>query len=451
MCQKITKTFLVLFLILLSKNIFATHAKTAEILYKHIEGYTYEITIITLTYSLSPADRPELTLKCGDGVTQVLPRISYTELDPTTRKNIYMGQHTYPGEGSYMLSMEDPNRNYGIVNIPNSVNQPQYVESLLVIDDEAGPNNSVEFLIMPAVNVKINSVFQYNVGAIDFDVDHLVYELVSCKGSNGEPIPGYEIPAATNAFSLNAVNGEITWDSPYIVGEYVIAVKVTEWRNGMVIGFVTREFQFLVDSWEVSVPGIETIADTAIFYNQVLDINVEATAPGSQTALYGRGYPFLINNPAVFDSVSGEGSCSSVLHWETKLEHARAQPYYFYLIAKANYDYSIWDIATTIKCISVRVDFYAGENEYLSYDNQPRVLMNTFVDRYLNISFNEFPKDKVEIIIYSLEGKCVAKFNEFQEYDRTLKLDLGHLPDGIKIIRICSGENEIYSSKIVKR
>ncbi|MEZ5198442.1 MAG: hypothetical protein R2764_19275 [Bacteroidales bacterium] len=50
------------------------------------------------------------------------------------RRNVYKGQHTYVAGGIFTISVEDPNRNYGIVNIPNSVNIPFFIQSELVIN-----------------------------------------------------------------------------------------------------------------------------------------------------------------------------------------------------------------------------------------------------------------------------------------------------------------------------
>ena len=430
-------------------NLFATHAKAAEIIYKHMEGYLYEISIITITYSPSPADRPELQIIWGDGTNEVLPRHHYIDLESTTRKNYYIGQHTFPGEGSYLMSMEDPNRNYGIVNIPNSVNQPLYVESLLVINDEAGPNNSPEFPILPYSYVKVNQSFHFNCGAIDWDGDHLAYQLVDCKGLNGLPIPGYQLPAATNEFSLNNENGQILWDYPYLQGEYVIAVKITEWRNGSIIGFVVREFQFAVDAFSLNVPEIVAIEDTAIYYNHELDIIVSAvTSSNESICLNAYGYPFLIDNQAAeFDSVYGFGNCSSVFHWETIKQHARSQPYYIYLVS---HTYEGLIRCTTIKPLKIFINFYEDINESQTL-NKAGVSMNTLVDHKLLVRFNNQYDENITIRIFSLSGTCVALFNTLITPSRTLEVDLSNLNSSIYIVKFENGNQVIYSGKIVKQ
>ncbi len=451
MNQKVVKSFLLLFSIFISTAGLGTHARTAVITYKHVEGYTYAITIETYTYSPSPADRPELEIQWGDGTSAMLPRTYMLDVTPTIRKNLYEGEHTFSGEGSYLMSMEDPNRNYGIVNIPNSINQPEFVETLLVINDEAGPNNSVIFETIPALQVNNGWPFEYNCGAIDTDVDHLTYELIPCKGMNGLPIEGYEIPYATHEFKMDAENGQITWDWPYIQGEYIIAAKITEWRNGKVMGFVTREFQFIVSNQDESPPEIESITDTAVFYDHEVNINVKALAPGQNVSLDVRGYALGIQNPPLFNAVTAADSCTSVLHWETKLEHARAQPYYFYLISTAYPTYAPSLVTTTVKCLEIRVDFYAGEEEILSQNDQAKVNLNTSVDRYLHVRLNRPSAGILQVRIFSLNGKQVAAFTNQEKHSRTIKFDLASLHRGIYLISIGNEEEIVYSGKIVKR
>ena len=68
--------------LLLSVSAFATHNRAGEITYQHIEDLTYEFTITTYTDPTSLADRDELTIAWGDGITEVLTRNSIETLVP---------------------------------------------------------------------------------------------------------------------------------------------------------------------------------------------------------------------------------------------------------------------------------------------------------------------------------------------------------------------------------
>ena len=106
----------------------ATHQRAGEITFKHISGSTYEVTIVTYSYAPSPADRFELEINWGDNTSTVLPRANGPAgqlgnlgeiVGPDIKKNLYVGVHTFPGSATYKITLEDPNRNYGIQNIPN--------------------------------------------------------------------------------------------------------------------------------------------------------------------------------------------------------------------------------------------------------------------------------------------------------------------------------------------
>ena len=110
------KIYTLILFILTGTIVYATHERAGEITYRHITNLTYEITLITYTYSPSPADRPELEIKWGDETSTIVPRHHYVDLTPVIRRNVYIGQHTYAGNGTFKISLEDPNRNYGIIN-----------------------------------------------------------------------------------------------------------------------------------------------------------------------------------------------------------------------------------------------------------------------------------------------------------------------------------------------
>jgi hypothetical protein len=245
------KSSLILILISLGFiQVFASHQRAAEISYRHVTGLIYEAKIVTYTYTPSPADRPTLDIYWGDGTYSTLIRTQKTYLPDNITLNVYeykpevganTNRHTYESSGTYTLYMEDPNRNYGIVNIPNSVNVPLYVESQLVINPFLGYNNSPILLNPPVETGCIGKVYYHNPGAYDSDGDSLSYRLVNCKTTGGIDIPGFSQPAASHSFSIHPVSGDVKWETPIIQGKYNIALVIDEWRGGVRIGYMTRD------------------------------------------------------------------------------------------------------------------------------------------------------------------------------------------------------------------
>jgi len=329
--------YTLLLFMLIGSVVYATHERAGEITYRHIAGLTYEITLITYTYSPSPADRPELEIKWGDETSTVLPRDHYVDLSPVIRRNTYIGQHTYSGNGVFKISLEDPNRNYGIINIPNSVNIPFYIETELVINPFLGSNSSVVLLNPPLDYGCVNRLYIHNPGAYDPDGDSLSYKLTVCKGAGGLPIPGYQLPQASNSFTINEYTGDLIWDSPVLQGEYNVAFIIEEWRYGQRIGYVTRDLQIQIDACNNNPPVIITIDDTCVEAGDTLTFEISAEDPdGDQVTLSATGSPFLQNDsPAVMNPnpVTGEESVSAVFTWPTECSHVRKNPHTAYFKA----------------------------------------------------------------------------------------------------------------------
>lgn len=130
----------------------------------------------------------------GDGTSSILPRVEKTNLPNNITKNVYIGNHTFSAPSNYTISLLDPNRNYGVINIPNSVNIPMYVETTLTINPFLGPDNSPVLLNPPLDNGCVGAPFIYNPGAFDPDGDSLSFKLVPCKGDGDKIFPGFLIP-----------------------------------------------------------------------------------------------------------------------------------------------------------------------------------------------------------------------------------------------------------------
>ncbi len=308
----------------------ATHQRAGEITYRHLINYTYEVTILTYTYAPSPADRPELEIKWGDGTSSVLPRSEIIDYPDDIRRNMYVGTHTYNGNDTYIISMEDPNRNYGVINIPNSVNVPMYLETVLVINPFLGPNNSPILLIPPLDQGCVNKPFYHNPGVYDVDGDSISYRLVDCRGMGGLPIPGFELPETSNTFTLDEITGDLIWDSPVMQGEYNIAMLIEEWRYGIRISAVTRDMQILVAACDNEPPVIQTIMDTCIEAGSTLTFRVIATDPDNDLiTLSGTGGPIVMtDHPADFPQpIDSIGTVSSVFNWNTVCTHVQKNPY----------------------------------------------------------------------------------------------------------------------------
>ena len=147
--------------------------------------------------------------------------------------------------------MEDPNRNEGVLNMTGSVDTPFAIQSLLIIDPQAGHNNSVQLLNPATENACLNQLWIHNPAAYDPDGDVLTYSLVPSRGFGGSSSQPTCIRTKSvlkdDVFAIDAVTGDLTWDTPQIAGEYNVAIRIEEWREvlGVMrkVGEVTRDLQ----------------------------------------------------------------------------------------------------------------------------------------------------------------------------------------------------------------
>ncbi|MBK7028799.1 MAG: gliding motility-associated C-terminal domain-containing protein [Bacteroidales bacterium] len=359
-----------LLLFVLRLPAFATHQRAGEITYRYISGLTYEITITSYSYAPSPADRNELEINWGDGSSSILTRINgpsginpaglYCDhlgeiVGPEIKKNLYTGEHTFPGPSTYRISVEDPNRNYGIMNIPSSVDIPLYIETLLSINPFIGPNSSPQLLLPPIDRGCVDHPFLHNPGAFDPDGDSLSYVLTVCKGAGGQPIPGYILPNlvdpnGSSNFSINSVTGDINWISPTLQGEYNISFMIEEWRNGSRIGFVTRDMQITIVTCTNDAPIIDPINDTCITAGDSVGYLIRTTDPNlDKITLTATGAPLLLTmNAANFSQVGNDpGIATGIFTWETDCSQIRKNPYQVFFKAVDNStEVNLFDLKT---------------------------------------------------------------------------------------------------------
>ena len=334
--QFMKRIFLVFSIFLIVANAaIATHQRAAEITYRHIEGLTFEFTITMYTRTSSPADdtRTTMPIYWGDESGDEIPRIVFEEIPGIIdiSLNVYRGLHTFPAPGTYTISVEDPNRNNGVVNIPNSVNVPMYIETSLTINPFLGYNNSVQLLNPPIDQGCVGKNYIHNPGAYDIDGDSLSYHLVICKGGGGFDIPGYTLPKTSDIFRMDSITGDLIWQTPVLQGEYNVAFIIEEWRHGFKIGAVRRDMQIEIVACDHDPPEIICIDDTCVMAGDTLLFDVIAIDPdGTHVELIAYGGPFEQNtNPAYIspDPATGNDTVLTTFHWETSCDHVRLEPY----------------------------------------------------------------------------------------------------------------------------
>ena len=346
----------------------ATHQRAAEITYTWIGGNAYEFTLTCYTYSPSPAgmQRDSLLLKWGDGSESYVPRIIYQNLGDDYTLNVYKQVHNYSSSGTYVISMEDANRNYGVVNVPNSVMVPMYIETELVINPFLGNNSSVQLLNAPVDKGCVGKLYLHNPSAYDPDGDSLSFRLLPCKGMDGMDIPGYSYPQTSQSFDIDPVTGELRWENPVLQGDYNVAFIIEEWRHGVKIGSVIRDMQILISACDNDLPEIHCEDEYCVVAGEQLSFVVSGSDPNSNNvSLTASGAPFEVTiNPAIMNPPTAFGlSPEFEFLWNTTCSHVRNAPYQVVIRAKDDdTPVSLTNIKTiTIHVLGPKVEDFAAE------------------------------------------------------------------------------------------
>jgi gliding motility-associated-like protein len=342
------KTLIFIFLVFNFINLNATHNRAGEITYVQISDLTYRITLTTFTYTLSYADRPQLTVDWGDNTTSVADRDSIFSLPNYYRKNVYITTHTFPGPGVYKIVVQDPNRNFGVKNIPNSVNVVFAIHTTLIVNPAMGRDATPVLLNPPYDKAAKGHIFIHNPAAYDPDGDSLSYMLTVCEREDGRPIEGYTFPKSSNRFFVDSISGDLVWDTPVDTGKYNVAMEIQEWRNAKKIGVVERDMQIEVYNTKNNPPEIGLLKNLCIEAGDTVDFLINSTDKDNDniTLKATSGIFSLPGCSAQFLNVTSiPGSTTSRFRWIACHNAVRSQPYDVIIKAEDdNADLRLFDI-----------------------------------------------------------------------------------------------------------
>jgi len=349
----------------------ATHNRAGEIVYERVNNtnsFRYRISIITYTKTgneSDAADRCRLTLNFGDGTSANVERSNGPKTQKcdhggvmisgtNTRYNVYTTVHEFPGAGTYKLSMEDPMRIGGIVNIKDSDKVPFYLESYLTIDIGTGGNRAPVLQNPPIDNACVGAPFYHNPGAVDSEGDSLVYTLVPSMSFNGSAISGFLFPddvnpGADNVMKIDSVTGTLSWISPQSMGVYNVAILIEEYRknpnSGQVykVGSILRDMQIDVGPPCTSKPPrIDMIDRTCVAAGEQLVVHSIATDPDDDDMEFTAvGFPLDDGNGGSLspsDTVYGPSPLNLYFNWNPRCEFVRKEPYWVYFKVKEDLD-----------------------------------------------------------------------------------------------------------------
>ena len=266
----------------------ATHVRAADIKIESTcdNPLTFSITIIAyLNTQSNTRFGTNSQVFFGDGTFERIP-VTTATLRPDLGLNIavatYSTTHTYSIYGSYTVAYVERDRSRGILNIADSHDVPYTTFVTHTIDQNNDCNHYPELTVPPLDRACFGVTFFHTPGAYDVDGDSLSYELTIPKSSPTafaeytSPISsrfytsfnqGNEDKTGPPIFSINSINGLLTWDAPGMQGEYNIAFNIIEWRKDSLSGqyqklsTTTRDMQIVVEECENIRPELKVPVD----------------------------------------------------------------------------------------------------------------------------------------------------------------------------------------------
>ncbi|MEM6263832.1 MAG: T9SS type A sorting domain-containing protein [Bacteroidota bacterium] len=272
--KKALPALVVLVLGLLIQRSYASHAMGADITYECIGTNQYRVTLSFYRdcegiYPQTVYALQAYSTSCARSLTFNVTRQSIREVSPLcpallsqsecnpggtlpgVEEFIYQGVVTLPQACTdWTIGYEEGYRNATITTINNPSSTYLYVETTL--NNVVAPcNNSPTFTNIPTPFICRGQSYLYNHGAVDAEGDSLVYALVDPLNQPSSPVsyrPGYSGTTpitSVPAVSINSTNGDVSL-TPTATEIGIMAVRVSEYRNGVLIGSVTRDIQVTV-------------------------------------------------------------------------------------------------------------------------------------------------------------------------------------------------------------
>lgn len=280
----------------------ATHLIGGELFYEDLGNDTYQVTL-KMWRDCGPGNTnqtgfdatAEIAAYNANGayytsgffslgtVTNVPVQLSNPCLTPPAsicvEEAFYTGTMFLPsGTGGYTLSFQRCCRSPVVINLFDPASQGLTCTVTIPDVDVSGPNSSPNFIAYPPIALCASQPMAFSNAAADPDGDVLLYELCAplTGGSQFDPLPspplgppfspvtwmpGYSVANMIDAsppLAIDANTGQVTL-TPTLIGSFAVGVRVKEFRNGVQLSEVIRDFRFDVVPCAVTV--LSSIAD----------------------------------------------------------------------------------------------------------------------------------------------------------------------------------------------
>ena len=235
---------------------------------------TYSVSVTVDIFTAISVELETINLCWGDGLCEDIPLV-YSEPFSASNLKYYQFQtsHIYGQEAYYTLTVSECCWGANIINIVN----PQTEDFLLStnffmsINDPLFGENTMPFFSQDLLEGNYQTPIIYESDFIDAEGDEVHIEVCDLEEILFYNRPTDVYPSPINQIYLDSMTGSFVWSSPQHVGKYVLALCVTEHRNGTLISEYVRKMIIAVDE-AVANEEILRAPPVHIFPNPVNDV-----------------------------------------------------------------------------------------------------------------------------------------------------------------------------------
>jgi len=380
-----------------------------------VSVYDNVTNVIILQFDMTSDLVSQSVLSLGDSCN--------TLMDICVEEYIFISSISLPNNpNGYYIEWHECCRNLIIDNlaIPGSDGKTFYIQ----IPDPAisSQNSSPDFGNYPTdgyLCIGIDQEIDFNI--TDPDSDSLVFSLIepydedldgkpftTCVWASGFSLSNILGNVSQTPMSIDSETGIISCH-PEISGIFVFAIMVEEYRNGILIGEVTRDVEYK----SIYCSGLQIVVDSV--HNEVFgyDGEIHISVLGNST------YAYDWSNGDATQDITGLGDGN-------------------YFVSVTDLQTGCIDTLTIPVSSTVSVNTIEGNNDNILVYPNPTIDVIT-----LAIIGNKTPK---QVQILDISGKVVYLNKKSTSFD---KIDLSKLEKGVYLIKILI-ENETYLEKIVK-
>lgn len=337
----------------------ASHTMGADLTYQCLGGEQYQLTLSfyrdcsginapssvkidvkSASCGISTSITMQPIAGTGQEITPICPTVKTTCNGGTytgIEEYVYTGTFTLPVKcDDWIFSFDECCRNAAITTINNPTGEDLYVEAHL--DNlNVTCNSSPSFSNKPVPFVCQGNLFCFNHGATDVDGDSLVYSLTDPMTSANTVVnynAGYSATKplkSSPALTFDSQTGDFCV-TPTQIEVTVMAIKVEEYRNGILIGSVIRDIQVTIDNCNNVNPSVDGINgtgkfDTAVCAGTQICFNINSTDPDANQ-IVTMSWNNAIGGNASFTTV-GSPFPVGTFCWKPKASDASATPQCF--------------------------------------------------------------------------------------------------------------------------